>query len=110
MWEKLRDLERRYAEIGELLEIPDIYGDPAQLKKLTREQKELEAVRKEQDMTQQISDDNDTAIEQEILKNEPKMMQLRAEYQIMDSGVATIQYLTTNIPILIPAMMASIAL
>ena len=44
MWEKLRDLERRYAEIGELLEIPDIYGDPAQLKKLTREQKELEAV------------------------------------------------------------------
>jgi len=44
MWEKLRELERRYAEIGELLEIPDIYGDPAQLKKLTREQKELEAV------------------------------------------------------------------
>ena len=44
MWEKLRELERRYAEIGELLEIPDIYGDPTQLKKLTREQKELEAV------------------------------------------------------------------
>ena len=44
MWEKLRELERRYAEIGELLEIPDIYGDSAQLKKLTREQKELEAV------------------------------------------------------------------
>ncbi len=44
MWEKLQDLERRYAEIGELLEIPEIYGDPVQLKKLTREQKELEAV------------------------------------------------------------------
>jgi len=44
MWEKLRELERRYVEIGELLEIPDIYGDSAQLKKLTREQKELEAV------------------------------------------------------------------
>ena len=40
----MRELERRYAEIGELLEIPDIYGDSAQLKKLTREQKELEAV------------------------------------------------------------------
>ena len=44
MWEKLQELERRYAEIGELLEIPDIYGDSAQLKKLTREQKELEGV------------------------------------------------------------------
>ena len=44
MWEKLHELARRYDEIGELLEIPDIYGDPARLKKLTREQKELEAV------------------------------------------------------------------
>ena len=44
MWEKLKELARRYDEIGELLEIPDIYGDPAQLKKLTREQKELEGV------------------------------------------------------------------
>ena len=44
MWEKLQELARRYDEIGELLEIPDIYGDPAQLKKLTREQKELETV------------------------------------------------------------------
>ena len=44
MWEKLAELERRYAEIGELLEIPEIYADPARLKKLTREQKELEAV------------------------------------------------------------------
>ena len=44
MWEKLQELARRYDEIGELLEIPDIYSDPAQLKKLTREQKELEAV------------------------------------------------------------------
>ena len=44
MWEKLQELARRYDEIGELLEIPDIYGDPARLKKLTREQKELEDV------------------------------------------------------------------
>lgn len=44
MWEKLHELAHRYDEIGELLEIPDIYGDPARLKKLTREQKELEAV------------------------------------------------------------------
>ncbi len=44
MWEKLNEIARRYDEIGELLEIPEIYGDPAQLKKLTREQKELEDV------------------------------------------------------------------
>ncbi len=44
MWDKLQEIARRYDEIGELLEIPEIYGDPAQLKKLTREQKELEPV------------------------------------------------------------------
>ena len=44
MWEKLQEIARRYDEIGELLEIPEIYGDPGQLKKLTREQKELEPV------------------------------------------------------------------
>ena len=44
MWEKLQEIARRYDEIGELLEIPDVYGDPDQLRKLTREQKELEPV------------------------------------------------------------------
>ncbi|MBQ7713726.1 MAG: peptide chain release factor 1 [Oscillospiraceae bacterium] len=42
MWEKLRSVARRYDEIGELLEIPDVYGDPDRLRALTREQKELE--------------------------------------------------------------------
>ncbi len=44
MWEKLQEIARRYDEIGELLEIPEIYGDPEQLRKLTREQKEIEPV------------------------------------------------------------------
>ena len=44
MWEKLKEIARRYDEIGELLEIPDIYGDPEQLRKLTREQREIEPV------------------------------------------------------------------
>ncbi len=44
MWEKLKELARRFDEIGELLEVPEIYGDPEQLRKLTREQKELEPV------------------------------------------------------------------
>ena len=44
MWEKLELLARRYDEIGELLEVPEIYADPARLRALTREQKELSAV------------------------------------------------------------------
>ncbi|MBE7004087.1 MAG: peptide chain release factor 1 [Ruminococcaceae bacterium] len=44
MWEKLQEIARRFDEIGELLEIPEIYGDPDRLRALTREQKELEPV------------------------------------------------------------------
>ncbi|MBQ5738778.1 MAG: PCRF domain-containing protein, partial [Oscillospiraceae bacterium] len=44
MWEKLEQIARRYAEIGELLEVPEIYGDAKELRRLTREQKEIEAV------------------------------------------------------------------
>ena len=44
MWEKLEQIARRYAEIGELLEVPEIYGDVKELRRLTREQKEIEAV------------------------------------------------------------------
>ena len=43
MWEKLKQLARRYDEIGELLEVPEIYADPKKLRALTREQKELSA-------------------------------------------------------------------
>ena len=41
MWEKLKQLARRYDEIGELLEVPEIYAEPKKLRALTREQKEL---------------------------------------------------------------------
>ena len=44
MWEKLQQISRRYDEIGELLEVPEIYGDSAQLRKLTRERSEIEPV------------------------------------------------------------------
>ena len=44
MWEKLKQLARRYDEIGELLEVPEIYAEPKKLRALTREQKELSAV------------------------------------------------------------------
>ena len=39
-------------------------------------------------------------------QNEPKMMQLRAEYQIMDSGVTVLNYLITNLPILGTSIMS----
>ena len=41
MWEKLKEITRRAAEIEELLQVPEIYGDAAKLRALTREQKEL---------------------------------------------------------------------
>ena len=44
MWEKLKQLARRYDEIGELLEVPEIYADPKKLRALTREQKELSEI------------------------------------------------------------------
>ena len=44
MWEKLQQIARRYDEIGELLEVPEIYGDSVQLRKLTRERSEIEPV------------------------------------------------------------------
>ena len=36
MWEKLKQLARRYDEVGELLEVPEIYADPKKLRALTR--------------------------------------------------------------------------
>lgn len=60
-------------------------------------EKELEEAEQEETAMQAISDDHDTAVENKETENEPKMMQLQAEYQIMDAGVKTIQNLTTNL-------------
>lgn len=61
-------------------------------------QKELEEAQQEESAMQAISDDHDTAVENKETANEPKMMQLQAEYQVMDAGVKAVQFLTTNIP------------
>ena len=42
MWEKLEQIARRCAEIGELLTVPEIYGDAKELRRLTQELMELE--------------------------------------------------------------------
>lgn len=63
-------------------------------------QKELEDAQNEETSMQAISDDHDTSVENNQTQNEPKMMQLRAEYQIMDSGVNVLNYLISNLPVL----------
>lgn len=64
-------------------------------------EKELEDVTQEETAVQTISDDHDKSLKNTETQNDPKLMQLRAEFQIMDSGVSTIQYLTTNLPLLL---------
>jgi peptide chain release factor 1 len=44
MIEKLKEIERRYSEIGETLALPDVYSDPEKMTALLREQKELAPV------------------------------------------------------------------
>lgn len=63
-------------------------------------QKELEDAQNEETSMQAISDDHDASVENNQTQNEPKMMQLRAEYQIMDSGVNVLNYLISNLPVL----------
>ena len=63
MWEKLKQLARRYDEIGELLEVPEIYADPKKLRALTREQKELSAVVETYRAYQKCEDDIVQALE-----------------------------------------------
>lgn len=60
-------------------------------------EKNLEEAKEEETSMQVILDDYNTAIENNQTQNEPKMMQLRAEYQIMDSGVTILNYLITNL-------------
>lgn len=69
-------------------------------------QKELEAAQAEETTMQSISDEHDASIEGTQAQNEPKLMQLRAEYQIMDSGVTVLNYLITNLPILGTSIMS----
>lgn len=68
-------------------------------------QQELQAAQAEEETMQAISDEHDTSVESNQAQNEPKMMQLRAEYQIMDSGVTVLNYLVTNLPILSTSIM-----
>ena len=76
MWEKLKQLARRYDEIGELLEVPEIYADPKKLRALTREQKELSAVVEAYRAYQKCEDDIAQALE---LVSDPELKDMAQE-------------------------------
>ena len=76
MWEKLKQLARRYDEIGELLEVPEIYADPKKLRALTREQKELSAVVETYRAYQKCEDDIAQALE---LVSDPELKDMAQE-------------------------------
>lgn len=76
MWEKLKQLARRYDEIGELLEVPEIYADPKKLRALTREQKELSAVVEAYRAYQKWEDDIAQALE---LVSDPELKDMAQE-------------------------------
>ena len=76
MWEKLKQLARRYDEIGELLEVPEIYADPKKLRALTREQKELSAVVEAYRAYQKCEDDIVQALE---LVSDPELKDMAQE-------------------------------
>ena len=76
MWEKLKQLARRYDEIGELLEVPEIYADPKKLRALTREQKELSAVVETHRAYQKCEDDIVQALE---LVSDPELKDMAQE-------------------------------
>ena len=76
MWEKLKQLARRYDEIGELLEVPEIYAEPKKLRALTREQKELSAVVETYRAYQKCEDDIVQALE---LVSDPELKDMAQE-------------------------------
>ena len=76
MWEKLELLARRYDEIGELLEVPEIYADQKRLRALTREQKELSAVVEAYRAYQKCEDDIAQALE---LVSDPELRGMAQE-------------------------------
>ena len=76
MWEKLKQLARRYDEIGELLEVPEIYAEPKKLRALTREQKELSAVVETYRAYQKCEDDIVQALE---LVSDPELKDMVQE-------------------------------
>ena len=76
MWEKLKQLARRYDEIGELLEVPEIYAEPKKLLALTREQKELSAVVETYRAYQKCEDDIAQALE---LVSDPELKDMAQE-------------------------------
>ena len=96
MWEKLEQLAHRYAEIGELLLVPEIYGDAQQLRRLSCEQKELEAVVQTYRAYRQAEQN---IAEAESLLGDPEMKEMAQEE--LASGKARLASLYEELRILL---------
>ena len=76
MWEKLKEITRRAAEIEELLQVPEIYGDAAKLRSLTREQKELAPVAEAYEAYQRAEQ---TILDATELLSDPELKEMAQE-------------------------------
>ncbi|MBR7149611.1 MAG: peptide chain release factor 1 [Oscillospiraceae bacterium] len=76
MWEKLKEITRRAAEIEELLQVPEIYGDAAKLRSLTREQKELAPVAETYEAYQRAEQ---TILDATELLSDPELKEMAQE-------------------------------
>ncbi len=76
MLEKLRELARKHALLSEELTDPSVYGDPAKLRKLNQELRELAPVAEAYREYQKAEDDLSAARE---LLNDPEMEELARE-------------------------------
>ena len=71
-------------------------------------EKQLEDATQMEETIQQVSDDTESSIEQVQEQQEPEMMMIQADFELIKTGVNTINYLVTNIPVFFGAASASI--
>ena len=71
-------------------------------------EKQLEETTQMEETIQQVSDDTESSIDQVQEQQEPEMMMIQADFELIKTGVNTINYLVTNIPILFSAASISI--
>lgn len=71
-------------------------------------QKQLDEATSMEETIQQVASDTQTSIQQTQEQQEPEMMMIQADFELMKAGVNTINYLVTNIPVFFTGASASI--
>ena len=83
MWERLKDLTRKYDLLQEQLEDPSVYGDSDKLKKLNREIRELAPVAEAYRRYEKLQEDCRGA---EVLLEDPEMAEIAKEELLVSWG------------------------